>query len=67
MATCSEPKSKPLCKYGSSCYRKNKEHLRQYAHPQKESVEVLCMGDNKLWVFTVCCCSLVGESEGRRA
>ena len=23
---------KPLCKYGVGCYRKNKEHLRQFSH-----------------------------------
>ena len=28
--------SKPLCKYGSCCYRKNPEHLRQFAHPSDE-------------------------------
>ena len=25
--------SKPLCKYGSKCYRKNPEHLRRFSHP----------------------------------
>ena len=26
-------RTKPPCKYGSRCYRKNPEHLRQYSHP----------------------------------
>ena len=25
--------SKPLCKYGSKCYRRNPDHLRRYSHP----------------------------------
>ena len=29
------PYSKPPCKYGASCYRKNPEHLREYSHPAK--------------------------------
>lgn len=24
---------KPVCKYGSSCYRKNPRHLKTYSHP----------------------------------
>ena len=27
---------KPVCKYGSSCYRKNPDHLRQFSHPGRE-------------------------------
>jgi len=26
---------KPMCKYGSSCYRKNPEHLKEFRHPKK--------------------------------
>lgn len=26
----------PLCKYGSSCYRKNPQHLRQFSHPKED-------------------------------
>ena len=25
--------SKPICKYGASCYRKNPDHFKQYSHP----------------------------------
>lgn len=25
--------NRPACKYGSSCYRKNPQHLREYFHP----------------------------------
>ena len=28
--------NKPICKYGAACYRKNPDHLRQFAHPDKE-------------------------------
>jgi len=28
-----EPVQRHACQYGSKCYRKNLEHLRQYAHP----------------------------------
>ena len=28
--------SKPVCKYGAACYRKNPDHLRQFAHPDRE-------------------------------
>ena len=24
---------KPVCRYGATCYRKNPEHLKQFAHP----------------------------------
>lgn len=27
---------KPVCKYGESCYRKNPQHLAEYAHPPKK-------------------------------
>ena len=27
------PKNKSPCKYGSLCYRKNKQHLDEYYHP----------------------------------
>ncbi|KAG0051256.1 hypothetical protein BGZ83_003963 [Gryganskiella cystojenkinii] len=27
----------PLCKYGASCYRKNPDHLKQFAHPNKKT------------------------------
>lgn len=29
--------SKPLCKWGSLCYRKNPDHLEQFAHPHRTS------------------------------
>ncbi|KAG8186902.1 hypothetical protein JTE90_023788 [Oedothorax gibbosus] len=29
----------PLCKYGSSCYQKSAEHLKNYRHPEKPLVE----------------------------
>lgn len=29
--------SKPKCKYGSKCYRKNGSHLENYAHEQDEN------------------------------
>lgn len=35
--------SKPVCKYGSSCYRKNPQHLRAYSHPNPEENEVCFM------------------------
>ena len=25
--------NKPLCKYGSECYRKNPEHFEKFSHP----------------------------------
>ena len=25
--------SKPMCKYGTQCYRKNPLHFQEYAHP----------------------------------
>lgn len=28
--------SKPTCKYGASCYRKNPDHLKQYSHPGRD-------------------------------
>ncbi|CAM6097581.1 unnamed protein product [Calypogeia fissa] len=30
-----EERQKPACKYGSNCYRKNKEHLAQFSHPER--------------------------------
>ncbi|KAF2071785.1 hypothetical protein CYY_006892 [Polysphondylium violaceum] len=27
---------KPMCKYGSGCYRKNPEHLKEFRHPKKK-------------------------------
>ena len=32
--------SRPVCKYGSGCYRKNPDHQRQFKHP-RESSEVV--------------------------
>lgn len=29
-------KAKPKCKYGSKCYRKNKDHWEEYSHPGDE-------------------------------
>ena len=31
--------SKPPCKYGSDCYRKNPEHFEKFSHPGKLSVK----------------------------
>ena len=33
-----KPKSKPkpVCRYGSSCYRKNHDHLNKYYHPSED-------------------------------
>ena len=28
---------KPICKYGTSCYRQNPQHLKDFAHPEKEA------------------------------
>ncbi|XP_059147429.1 histone PARylation factor 1-like isoform X2 [Physella acuta] len=28
--------SKPVCKYGSKCYRKNPQHLQNYQHPEND-------------------------------
>ena len=25
--------SKPVCKYGKDCYRKNPDHLKEFSHP----------------------------------
>lgn len=34
--------SKPICKYGASCYRKNPDHFKQYSHPgRREGEEVV--------------------------
>ena len=27
--------SKPVCRYGKDCYRKNIEHLKEFSHPAK--------------------------------
>lgn len=29
--------NKPVCKYGASCYRKNPDHLKRFAHPGREA------------------------------
>merc|ERR1711874_93388 len=36
----SEKKSKkrPLCKFGSDCYRKNPSHLEEFYHPHRKDV-----------------------------
>jgi hypothetical protein len=31
--------SKPVCKYGASCYRKNPDHFKQYSHPGRSERE----------------------------
>ena len=31
--------SKPVCKYGASCYRKNPDHIKQYSHPGRSERE----------------------------
>lgn len=28
--------SKPACKYGSKCYRKNPDHHKEFSHPVNE-------------------------------
>lgn len=30
-----EAKKKPVCKYGSKCFRKNPSHLEEFCHPRK--------------------------------
>ena len=32
--------TKPRCKFGEKCYRKNPQHLQQYSHPNKNDDEV---------------------------
>ena len=27
--------SKPVCRYGKDCYRKNAEHLKEFSHPSR--------------------------------
>ncbi|GFN76618.1 histone parylation factor 1 [Plakobranchus ocellatus] len=36
MAAVVKTKTKPACKYGSKCYRRNAQHLRDYSHPEAE-------------------------------
>jgi len=31
--------TRPVCKYGASCYRKNPDHLKQFSHPGREIVQ----------------------------
>lgn len=31
--------TRPVCKYGASCYRKNPDHLKQFSHPGREKVQ----------------------------
>src|SRR5690348_8041502 len=31
-----QPKSKPVCSYGSKCYRKNAQHFEEYDHPSDD-------------------------------
>ncbi|XP_077984873.1 histone PARylation factor 1-like [Glandiceps talaboti] len=35
----SEDDTKPVCKYGEKCYRKNKQHLSGFRHPKRKSAE----------------------------
>jgi hypothetical protein len=28
--------SRPVCRYGKACYRKNPDHFKQFKHPWKE-------------------------------
>ena len=30
-----ELKTKPACKYGAKCYRKNESHWKEYSHPKE--------------------------------
>ena len=39
--------SKPLCKYGASCYRKNADHLKRFSHPSGELEKAECAPDTK--------------------
>ncbi|XP_006822295.1 uncharacterized protein LOC102801100, partial [Saccoglossus kowalevskii] len=32
----SKDETKPMCKYGESCYRKNKQHLSQFRHTKRK-------------------------------
>ena len=32
----SQSKSKPPCKYGENCYRKNVLHLKEFSHPGRD-------------------------------
>ena len=29
--------TKPVCKYGSKCYRNNSKHREEYDHPEKKT------------------------------
>lgn len=40
----SDDSSKPLCKWGPLCYRKNPDHLREFSHPHR--VGKASPGDN---------------------
>ena len=48
---------RPVCKYGASCYRKNKEHLRQYSHPPNRDEEKVAEDWNRhtlTFIITFC-------------
>ena len=34
-----EATSKPACKYGDTCYRKNQDHLRDFYHPPNKETD----------------------------
>ena len=31
--------TRPVCKYGASCYRKNPDHFKQFSHPGREKAQ----------------------------
>jgi hypothetical protein len=39
-------KQNPVCKYGSGCYRKNKEHLQKYYHPPASEAKKPVVNDS---------------------
>ncbi|XP_064647654.1 uncharacterized protein LOC135500253 [Lineus longissimus] len=38
-ATHDAPSSKPACKYGSNCFRKNPQHLKDFDHPKSSKTD----------------------------
>jgi hypothetical protein len=40
MASPAKAGTKPMCKYGAKCYRKNEQHIKQYRHPDDDDEEV---------------------------
>ncbi|EEC09185.1 tyrosyl-DNA phosphodiesterase, putative [Ixodes scapularis] len=44
-----KPDGRPLCPYGSGCYRKNPEHTREYRHDAKPKPQNLASHDHELF------------------